>query len=108
LENIVVFNPEKHILDPRTGFIVDKEHGYPVGIVSEPHKRVDAGIEYPKWVVVHDSHVTRDGEKPPVAQKWVGQHINPRNGEITVLAENAEAEAYAKKDLNAVETGDFE
>ncbi len=53
--------------------------------------------EYPKYVVVHESHITRIDGQAPVPQEFPHFHVNRVNGEVTVLVEDEEQEALATK-----------
>jgi ribose 5-phosphate isomerase len=53
--------------------------------------------EYPKYVVVHESHITRIEGQKPVPQEFPHFHVNRVNGEVTVLVEDEEHEAFATK-----------
>ena len=81
------FDPEVHAIDPKTGFIVDKEHGGVAGLVPAPVKSVPT--YFPKWVHVHPTHL--DGG---VAQAFV-QTFTDRKGVVSVLVHDAEEEAKA-------------
>ena len=81
----MAFDPEVHAIDPKTGFIVDKEHGGVAGLVPAPVKSVST--EWPKWVPVHASHL--DGG---VAQAFLDTFTD-RKGIVSVLVRDAEEEA---------------
>ena len=83
----MAFNPEVHVIDPKTGFIVDKEHGGVAGLVPAPVKAVST--EFPTWVHVHPT--PGDGG---VAQGFLDTFTD-RKGVVSVLVHDAEEEAKA-------------
>jgi hypothetical protein len=94
-----MYDPKTHKIDPATGFMVDRETGVPAGLVPRPHLPVSDERDYPKWVVVHDSHVVRqkmDGYPEHVSTpSYVNSHVNRLNGEVTVMVANEDEEKAA-------------
>jgi hypothetical protein len=94
----MAFDPENHEIDPRSGFMVHKDTGHPIGLVPPPlHSPKD--IEWPKWVKVHESHVLRkevSGAPPHVSVPLFPEfHVNRESGEVTVLVHDEDQEKKA-------------
>ncbi len=91
------FDPELHEIDPISGFQVDKKTGHKVGLETAPHKAPEgASSDWPRWVKVHASHVTRrkmgDAPEHVSVAAFPQHHVDRATGEVTVLV-NDEAEA---------------
>jgi hypothetical protein len=103
----MAFDPENHEIDSRTGFMVHKDTGHPIGLVPPPvHSPCD--IEWPKWVKVHDSHILRKeiGGAPDHVSvpAFPDFHVNRENGEVTVLVHDEDQEKLATSEaVNADE-----
>jgi len=95
----MAITPETHVIDVETGFAIDKNTGAIAGVQQVVLPKADPGIEFPKWVVVHDSHVFRkevDGAPAVVSTPgFADYHVNRANGEITVLVKNEDEEKIA-------------
>jgi hypothetical protein len=93
-----MFDPENHEIDPRSGFMVHKDTGHPIGLVPPP-LRSPQNIEWPKWVVVHGSHINRkkvDGMPDYVSTPaYPDFHVNRANGEVMVLVHDEDQEKAA-------------
>jgi hypothetical protein len=85
---------ERHMIDPHTGFAVDKETGVPLGLVGKPHLPVSARGEFPKWVTPHASHVVNHGGHT-VVPGFAEHHESRGDRAVTVLVKDAEEEAKA-------------
>jgi hypothetical protein len=94
----MAFDAENHEVDPRSGFMVSKDTGHPIGLVPPPLHSPQS-IEWPKWVVVHGSHIDRkETEGGPVhisVPAYPDYHVNRANGEVTVLVHNEDEEKAA-------------
>ena len=94
----MAFDAENHEIDPRSGFMVSKETGHPMGLVPPP-LRSPQNIEWPKWVKVHDSHIDRkkvDGMPDYVSTPaYPDFHVNRANGEVMVLVHDEDQEKAA-------------
>ena len=103
----MAFDPTKHVLDPETGFIVDKDTGHHVGVHQTPDLPVAEGKSYPKWVAPHESHLVRRDNLPPIAPAYPDIHV-ARDGTVTVLVHDAadEREARAMKKKPAQKSDD--
>jgi hypothetical protein len=88
----MAFDMDKHTFDPKTGLQVDKETGHLVGIEPKPIK-AEAGSDYPKWVVPHDSLVVRNGEH--VTVPLFPEMFVDREGRVTVLVKDGDEEERA-------------
>ena len=98
----MAFDPENHEIDPKSGFMVHKETGHPIGLVPPPlHSPKD--IEWPKWVKVHDSHILRkeiEGAPDHVSvPAFPDFHVNRENGEVTVLVHDEDQEKVATSEV---------
>jgi hypothetical protein len=91
----MAFEPERHEIDPRTGFIVDRETGHPTGLVPKPVLRVSDDHEWPKWVLPHASHIVRDAFGNVAVPSFPEFYIRRHDGEVTVLVHDADEEAMA-------------
>lgn len=103
----MAFDQEKHEIDPQTGFAVDKETGVQVGLEQAPLKPVSDDLEFPKWVVPHESRVFRkksdnapDHVSTPDFENF---HVNRVDGSVTVLVKNEDEEniALSNKELKS-------
>lgn len=94
-----MLDPKQHIVDPDTGFHVDKDTGRMVGIEEAVRPQVELNPEWPKWVVPHESHVSRvkrDGFPDHVtAPLWSQFHVNRVDGVVTVLVKGEDEEQRA-------------
>jgi hypothetical protein len=93
----MAIDPDKHVIDPETGFALDRQSGRPVGLVPPPALRTTHETEYPKWVEPHASQVVRQGDNvvtPGFATMFLG-----RDGVVTVLVADADEEERALSDL---------
>ena len=90
----MAFDPERHELDPITGFAIDKQTGARVGLDPLPHVSTHEDPEYPKWVEAHSSHVERRGDvvSTPAFPLF---HVNRVGGAVMVLVHDADEEAKA-------------
>ena len=106
----MAFNPDLHEMDPKTGLIVHKDTGFPVGlaprdtivatadaVVAAVHEAKAADPTYPKWVLVHASHIVREDGKAPVVQTFDHFHVN-RDGSVMVMVEDEAEEHRATSD----------
>lgn len=98
----MAFDPERHELDPITGFAIDKQTGARLGLDPLPHVSTHADPEYPKWVEAHESHLERKGDvvSTPAFPHF---HVNRVGGAVTVLVNDAEEEAKATSPVAAPE-----
>ena len=89
-----MFDPNQHEIHPQTGFIVDKDTGHRVGLDAAPVPASPPGLEWPRMVVVHDSHVVRtkvEGQPDIIAVPgWPDYHVNRTDGAVMVIANNEE------------------
>jgi len=96
---------ERHEIDPRTGFAVDKESGHIVGLMSAPPPRVAPEIKYPTWVVAHESQIVRrkvEGSPDHVSTPgYTDFHVNRADGVVTVLVKDEEDEKRATSEYKA-------
>jgi hypothetical protein len=96
---------QRHEIDPRTGFAVDKDTGHIVGLMPAPPPRVALGIEWPKWIVPHESHIVRrEVEGAPDHVSTPGYpdfHVNRADGVVTVLVKDEEDEKRATGEYKA-------
>ena len=96
----MAYDPEQHDFDPKTGLLIDKETGHIIGLHAKPEAPVAEGIEYPKWVAPHESHIVRtqrekDGPFHISTPAFVQSHVHRVTNEVTVLVKDAEEEALA-------------
>lgn len=95
----MAFDPEIHAFDKKSGFILDKRTGALAGHQPIPLPAVPAGVEFPKWVPVHESHVVRkmvQGAPDHIAvPAWPEFHVDRVSGMVTVLVADAGSEARA-------------
>lgn len=107
-----MLDPKQHIVDPETGFHVDKDTGRMVGIEEAVKPRVELNPEWPKWVVPHESHVSRikrEGFSDHVtAPLWSQFHVNRVDGVVTVLVKDEDEEQKALAAQVAAEEGNGE
>jgi hypothetical protein len=98
----MAFDPEQHEIDPKTGYMVDKETGHPVGLVSNPPVAAPVDTVWPKWIKPHDGHLVRKGDHVSTPH-FPTFHVQRGTGEVTVLVKTEEEEAFALSDpLNPV------
>lgn len=98
----MALDPEKHEIDPATGFAVDKESGQLIGVTQAPVKRLTDEVDWPKWVIPHPGHVVRkqvDGAPDQVnTPAFPEHHVDRVSGGVTVLVATPEQEAVALSD----------
>jgi hypothetical protein len=97
------FDATQHEIDPKTGFMVDKDTGHRVGLEQAPApKPVMLDNNWPAWVPVHESYVVRhrdpndhgaNPDKKPdgpvmVVQGFKDWHVNRHDGSVMVLVDN--------------------
>src|ERR1700731_5195908 len=102
----MAFDPENHEIDPRSGFMVHKDTGHPIGLVPPPlHSPKD--IEWPKWVKVHDSHILRkkvDGAPDHVSvPAYPDYHVDRLTGDVSVLVHDEDQEKIATSEVVEVD-----
>lgn len=94
----MAIDPDRHEVDPKTGFVVDKETKQVIGLTPAESKPVSHETDFPAWVVPHESHVVRlkrdDGEHITTPE-WAEHFVNRVDGVVTVLVHNAGEEARA-------------
>lgn len=76
------------------GFLRHSETGHLVGIEQKPHPVAKEVVEFPKWVVPHDTHVSRDAHGHVSVPLFPGHHVG-RDGVVTVMVKDADEEAKA-------------
>lgn len=81
-----------HVIDPKTGLLVDKNSKHFIGIEQKPVKAEIAG-EFPKWVAPHESLIVR--AEGHVSVPAFPEHFIDRDGHVTVLVKDAEDEQRA-------------
>jgi hypothetical protein len=95
----MTIDPNQHVIDPTTGFAVDKDTGHFVGLTPKPHLPVTDETEWPKWVVAHESHIHRhkvkDAPEHVSAPEFEHVFVNRATGEVTVLVYSEEDAAKA-------------
>lgn len=105
----MAIDPDKHVIEPTTGFAIDKDTGHIVGLMQAPAARIVGDHEYPAWVVPHESQIVRkqvDGAPDHISTPGFAEfHVNRANGEITVLVQDAEDEERALSDAAAPKPG---
>lgn len=94
-----MLDPNQHVVDPDTGFHVDKDTGRLVGIEEAVKPQPQLNPEWPKWVVPDESHVSRvkrEGFPDHVtAPLWSDFHVNRVDGVVTVLVKDEDEEHRA-------------
>lgn len=90
----MAIDQEQHVIHPHIGFAVDRDTGHIVGLMQAPQPPVAREIEFPKWVVPHESQVTRTGDHI-VTPLFPQFHVNRLDGEVTVMVADATEEARA-------------
>lgn len=94
----MTIDPNQHVIDIHTGFAKDKDTGHIVGLEQKPHVSPQ-GVEWPKWVKPHDSHIVRqktEGFPDHVSTPgWENSHVNRADGAVTVLVANEDEEKLA-------------
>lgn len=63
---------------------------------AEPAKHKNDGAKYPKWVVVHPSHLAEDATGTISVPGFGEFHKNRATGEVEVLVQDSAEEAKAK------------
>lgn len=99
----MAIDPEKHIIDPVTGFAVHKDSGHRIGLDNVPDAPAAKHVEYPKWVEPHDSHIVRTEHKDGVTistPDWAQHHV-ARDGVITVFVIDEDEEDLASSPRKA-------
>jgi hypothetical protein len=93
-----MFDQENHTIDPVTGFVIHKDDGHLIGIEQVPSPVV-RGVEWPKWVVPHDSQIQRkktEGFPDHVSTPgFADYNVNRVNGEVMVLVADEDEEKVA-------------
>ncbi len=56
---------------------------------------VNNNHEFPKWVLVHESHIVRRHGSAPVVQSFSNFHVNRVDNSVTVLVHDADEEQRA-------------
>lgn len=98
----MAFDAENHVIDSKTGFMLDKNSGHRVGIDPAPHKGPEVvDPNWPKWVKLHESQIERREGGPPFSKHWDGKKTayNRVTGELAVLVENEDEEKQASEDV---------
>ena len=85
---------ERHEIDPKTGFMVHKETGQPVGIFEAPPKEFHDDPDWPKWVTPHADQIVRTNDHVSVPA-FPEFHVNRLDGSVTVLVANEDEEKAA-------------
>lgn len=105
-----MIDQDNHIIDPVTGFAKHAETGHLIGIEQAPAARVHRDIEWPKWIVPHESHIIRkkvDGAPDAVSTPaWSQCHVNRVDGAVTVLVANEDEEKAATSEFKAEKPND--
>jgi hypothetical protein len=108
----MAYDSEKHEIDPVTGFAVHKDTESIVGVVPRPRRPTEPVI-YPAWIKPHQSHIIRkkvEGAPDDVSCPGFESRVDPVNGEVTVLVNDAAHEAVAtlpRNERKNVPTGDY-
>src|ERR1035437_9619079 len=101
-----MFDQENHTIDPVTGFVIHKDDGHLIGIEQVPAPVV-RGVEWPKWVVPHDSQIQRkktEGAPDHVSTPgFADYNVNRVNGEVMVLVANEDEEKVATGEYKEAE-----
>ena len=101
-----MFDQENHTIDPVTGFVIHKDDGHLIGIEQVPAPVV-RGVEWPKWVVPHDSQIQRkktEGAPDHVSTPgFANYHVNRVNGEVMVLVADEDEEKVATGEYKEAE-----
>ena len=101
-----MFDQENHTIDPVTGFVIHKDDGHLIGIEQVPAPVV-RGVEWPKWVVPHDSQIQRkktEGAPDHVSTPGFADYNVIRvNGEVMVLVADEDEEKVATGEYKEAE-----
>jgi hypothetical protein len=97
----MAYNSAEHRIDPKSGFIVDKKSGHPIGLVADPKlgQIPNAGADYPSWVRAHDSWIVRLEGRPPVTPMLGHCHVDRNTGEVTVMVADEDAAKRAMGEM---------